>query len=386
MTMASRFLPVRMRLLGGRVPLARRNLFQDRRRALLATGGVAVALLLVLILDGILTGAMRQGTAYIDRLPADLVVSQQGVRTMHMSASALRPDIGDQARAVPGVVWAEPIRFTSAIVGGPRTRLLTYVIGYDPVPGNRGGPRRLVGGRAPASGEALLDSVAAEQLGVTLGGRVLVFGEPFTVSGLFAGGTSIVNTTVFITSDEFARLRGPAQSYLLVGASPGTGLGELRARLEGIPPGNTVQTRAEFSHQEARITSDMTTDLMRIMTGIGLAIALAVIALTLFTVTLAKLREYGVVKALGGRPAQLAGIVAAQAVWQVVLALALATVLAVLVGVTLGAAAPTIQLTVTPASVLRTGVGGLMVGAAGAVIPLRRVLRVDPASAFRRPS
>jgi len=37
---------------GREVPLARRNLFQDRRRVLLSTGGVAVALLLVLVLGG----------------------------------------------------------------------------------------------------------------------------------------------------------------------------------------------------------------------------------------------------------------------------------------------------------------------------------------------
>jgi hypothetical protein len=78
------------RPVGGGVPLARRNLFENRRRVLLSTGGVAVALLLVLVLGGILAGAMRQLTGYIDRSGADLIVSQLGVRTMHMSASVLR--------------------------------------------------------------------------------------------------------------------------------------------------------------------------------------------------------------------------------------------------------------------------------------------------------
>ena len=82
--------------------------FQDRRRVLLSTGRVAVALLLVLILGGIVAGAMRQLTGYIDGSGADLIVSQLGVRTMHMSASVLRPDIADRAREVPGVAWASP--------------------------------------------------------------------------------------------------------------------------------------------------------------------------------------------------------------------------------------------------------------------------------------
>jgi hypothetical protein len=77
--------------IGRGVPLARRNLLQDRRRVLLSTGGVAAALLLVLVLGGIFAGAMRQLTGYVDRSGADLVVSQAGVTTMHMGASVLRP-------------------------------------------------------------------------------------------------------------------------------------------------------------------------------------------------------------------------------------------------------------------------------------------------------
>ena len=52
--------------------------------------GLAAALMLVLVLDGIFTGAMRQVTAYIDASPADVFVAQSDVRTMHMSVSAPR--------------------------------------------------------------------------------------------------------------------------------------------------------------------------------------------------------------------------------------------------------------------------------------------------------
>jgi putative ABC transport system permease protein len=130
----------------------------------------------------------------------------------------------------------------------------------------------------------------------------------------------------------------------------------------------------------------MSADLLRIMSGIGFAIALAMIALTLFSVTLAKRREYGVLKALGARPGRLAATVAAQAVWSVALALAAATVLALLLAAAIGRVNPALSIWIGPASVARTGLGALLVGALGAVVPLRRVLRLDPADSFRRPS
>jgi putative ABC transport system permease protein len=368
---------------GGGVPLARRNLFQDRRRVLLSTGGVAVALLLVLVLGGIFAGAMRQLTDYIDRSGANLIISQQGVRTMHMSASVLRPDIADRSREVPGIAWAEPIRYSTGMVSSTAGRMVSYVIGYDPT-AQHGGPGRLVAGRSPRSGEAVLDRLAADQLQVREGDSVRVLGKPFTVVGLSTGGTNIGNTTMFILTSDFARLRGPSQAYVLVGARQGVDLGLLRARLEGIPPGNSVQTREEFAQQERQLVSDMSADLMRIMSSIGFAIALAVIALNLFAVTLAKNREYGVLKALGARPIWLAATVAAQAAWSVVLALVAASALALLLAVVIGRVNPALTIWISPASVLRTGLGALLVGMVGAILPIRRVLQVDPASSFRR--
>jgi putative ABC transport system permease protein len=372
-------------LLGRRVPLARRNLFQDRRRVLLSTGGVAVALLLVLILGGIFAGAMRQLTGYIDDSGADLVVVQRGVTTMYMSASVLRPDIADRARETPGVAWAEPIRYTTGMVGSPLGQSASYVIGYDPA-ARHAGPSRLVTGRPPARGEAVLDRQAADQLALGLGDRVRILGQQFRLVGLSTGGTNIANTTVFIPTSDFARLRGPTQSYVLVGAGQGVDLGVLRARLEGIPPGNTVLTRAQFADSERRLVADMSADVLQIISGIGFAIALAVIALTLFAVTLAKTREYGVIKALGARPGLLAAIVAAQAAWSVALALAAATVLALLLATVIGRINPALAIWIAPGSVLRTGLGALLVGMVGAVLPIRRVLRVDPAASFRRPT
>jgi putative ABC transport system permease protein len=366
-----------------RVPLARRYLFGERRRAILATTGVAVALLLVLVLDGIFAGAMRQVTAYIRTSPADVIVSQHGVRTMHMTTSVLPTDTVDAARAVDGVAWAEPIGFVSGVIGAPTGgRQLSYIIGYTP--GRPGGPHDLVAGRAPGAGEAVLDRVAADQLDLHLGDHVRVLGTWLTVSGLAEGGTSIVNTTTFVTAAELDRIHGPTTSYLLVGARPGTSSSALRDTLARALPDASVQTRNEFARQEAAVVADMSADVMRIMAIIGFAIALAVVSLTLFTGTLARLRDYGIIKALGASSGRLAGIVIAQAVWTVALAVASSVALALVVAGVVEAAVPTIAIAIEPSGVMRVAAGAAAIGAVSALAPLRRVIAVDPTSAFRR--
>jgi putative ABC transport system permease protein len=371
----------------GRVSIARKNLFQDRRRALLAICGVAASLVLVLVLDGIFAGAMRQVNAYIRSSPADVFVAQEDVRTMHMTQSALPSATVDQVRAVDGVAWAEGLRYTTSIVESTDSRqLTTYVFGYDTTTG-RGGPRHLAAGRPPEPGEVLVDEIAADELGVTVGDAVSILGAPapLRVSGLSTNGTNIVNTTVFISTEDFARLRGDRFAYVLAGAEPGVDADTLAQRLADALPDTTVQTRAEFARQEANVVRDMAADVMRIVTVIGFLTALAVIGLTLFTATLAKQREYGILKALGAASGRLAVTVAAQAAWSVALGLAVAVALSVLLGAAIGAATPNVEVAIETGAVIRTGAGAFLVGAVAALLPLRRVLGVDPATAFRRP-
>lgn len=372
----------RDRLGVGRVPLGRRVLFADRRRGVLTIAGVAAALLLVLVLDAIFAGALARVTFYIRTSPADVFVSQAGVATMHMSASALPTGTASRAASVPGVAWVSPIGYTSGAVGGPAGRQLTYVIGYDTDTG-RGGPGKLALGRAPGVGEAVIDELAADQLGLAIGGTATVLGVPLAVTGLSNGGTSITNTTVYVSLTQFNAQRGPAVSYLLVGADRSVTPDALTRVLTGALPGTTAQTREQFTASESRIVTDMSADLLRLMSLIALLIALAVIALGLLTSTLARLRDYAVLKALGASTRRLSGTVASQVLWTVALALAAATALAVLLATALPTIAPTVQLSVTAASVARVGAAALAAGMIAAQLPLRRLSTIDAATAFQ---
>jgi putative ABC transport system permease protein len=369
----------------GRVPVARRALFQDRRRAALAAGGVAAALLLVLLLQGIFDGAMRQVTAYLRSSPADVIVSQENVRTMHMSVSVVPTDSVAAVAGVDGVAWAEGVRYTTTFLSGAGGQQLSYVIGYDPST-RRAGPRKITDGRAPGTGELLLEEVAADRLGVAIGDTVSVFGDDFRITGTFRGGTTIVNSIAFITTDDFAARRGDGVAYVFAGAEPGVSPDELAERVAAALPDFTVQTRAGFAREEAALVRDMSADLMRIMSIVGLLIALAVIGLTLFTLTLAKLREHAIVKAMGGTTTRLAGMVLTQAAWSVGVAVALATTLGIAIGAVVGRVNPAITIAIEPASVARVSVAAFVIGFVGALIPLRRVTVVDPASAFGRSS
>ncbi len=363
-----------------RIPVGRRNLFSERRRAFLGIAGVAVSLLMVLALGGIFAGAMRGVTRYVDTSGADLFVSQQGVRTMHMSSSSIPLDTVDEMRALPGVRWADPILYDSGALVASDRRQLTYLIGY--VPGTRGGPTSLVAGTEPGTGEIVLDEGAADVLGVGVGDEVEILARSWRVSGLTTGMTNIVNSVSYVPFDDFARARSlrASASYVLVGSDDPVGL----VPRIGSSTGLTAQSRAEFSSQERQGVKDMSAELMQIMTFAGSLIGLAVIGLTLYAATLSRLREIGVMKALGATPRQLGAVVLSQASWTMVVALAMALLLTLGLGWVTGRAESVFPIVLEARSVVRVAIGAAALGALGAIAPLIRVSRVDPATVFRR--
>jgi putative ABC transport system permease protein len=121
--------------------LARRNLFQDKTRLILSMGGVALAVMLILILKGFLAGMNRQITSYLHHSPGSIVVAQEDVVNL-LGATSLLPDgVSQKVETIRGVDQAIPILSQFVILALHETKLPAYMIGYDTDLG--GGPREL---------------------------------------------------------------------------------------------------------------------------------------------------------------------------------------------------------------------------------------------------
>lgn len=367
------------------VSVARRNLFQEKARLLISVGGVAFALLLVLALDGLVAGSMAQITAYINNSGADVYVAQAGVRTMHMSSSALPLATAEEIRRVPGVAAVAPILYAAnAVVAGDR-RALAYVIGFDPA-AKLGGPWRLAAGSAALErGEAILDASAATKLGVVVGDSVEIFGRSFRIRGLSGGTANFVNAIAFLRWDDFAALRAQPDtaSYFLVGLENSVAPAEAARRIGAAVPDASVLSRAEFATEEAGVVRDMSAEIMVIMNAIGFLIGLAAVGLTIYTATLAKVREYGVLKALGAHNNWLYRLVVTQAFWSVAIGATVSVVLAVGLAAFIGAIVPDVSLRIEAPSVAKVFLAAGVIAVIGASLPVRQIARLDPVAVFR---
>ena len=366
--------------------LARRNLGRNRLRLLASVGGIALALSLTLALDAIYAGVANQLTIYIDRAGADVWVAQSGVRNLHMVASTLPSSIVDEVRPIDGVAAVTPILEATDTISAADERAVAYVIGL-PEGASMGGPWDIVEGSAQVGpGEIIVDRGFAAKAGVTIGDIVGVLGGEARIVGLSRGTASLVNSVAFVASEDFRAMRGdaPVISFALVRVAGGASPEGVAATIERIVPGVTAQSRTDFVAQERRIITDMSADVISIMSMVGFVVALAVVALTVFVATLARRREFGVLKALGARNRVLYRVVLVQAVLSVAVGFAIGLAFTGLLASAVGLTDLNLELAITAASLAKVGLFAAVIAGLAAILPIRQVAGVDPAVVFRR--
>ena len=366
--------------------IAWRNLAHDRVRLLASVGGVALALSLSLALDAIFAGVADQLTAYINHARADVWVSQEGVRNLHMVASWLPDAVTDEVRAVDGVAEAAPILYSTDTIAAGDERGVVYVIGL-PAGASMGGPWDLVEGSGQVvPGGIVVDRGFAQQAGVSLGDTVGTLGGEARIVGLSEGTASLVNSVAFVPFDDFRALRGnaPVVSFVLVRVDSGAWPEAVAAEIERRLPGVTAQTSAAFAAQERRLVMDMSADVISIMSAVGFVVALAVVALMVYVATVARRREYGVLKALGARSGVLYRIVLAQTGLSVAIAFAVGLAFTALLGVVIPQTGLGLQLSITAASLVKVGLLAIIIAGIAALLPIRQVAAVDPATVYRK--
>ncbi len=366
--------------------LAVANLIQNKSRLALSIGGVGLALTLVLFFGAVFHGAQGRLTAYIDHAGADVWVSQDGVRTMHMSQSTLPPSVTDEVRAVPGVQEAVPILYSGDTVQAGGKEFIAYVFGVSP-----GAPlgqnwRSVDGALQPGPGEVIIDHAIATQAGVGVGDEVTILGQPMKIAGLTSGTSSLVSSVTFITFDDFARARGGAAvaSFVLVKTAPGESPAAVADRISQSVGGVSVQTRAQFASQERQLVNDMSAGIINIMNTAGFLTGLAVVALTVYIATVARRREYGVLKAMGVRNSRLYQVVLIQALLSVGMGLLVGLGLTLLLGVVIPRFNELMVISVSASSLLRVTIVSIVLAVVAALLPARHLAGLEPMSVLRK--
>jgi len=370
--------------MGGQVPIARRQLLSEPAKLVVALLAVAAAVALVLLLTGLRRGLGEQATTYLDHQPP-VLVGQAGTRDVLSQTSVLAESDVTRVARVGGVADVAPISEGYAMLSLHGKRVLALLIAYDP--GRRGGPWALAEGRAPrALGELALDRVLAEEHGLRVGATLRFRGRSLKIVGLSRGTSGFMTPLAFTTRDTANALNELPRTatFVLVTPAAGVASAELVRRIDSAVPGVSARLRDELSRNDRELFTGAFSGPLAAMVAIAAAVAILVIALTVYSSTRDRAREYATLKAIGLRRRALLRLVSVQAGALAVVGTALGVGFALVGAAAVGALAPKYLIALAATDALWMALAALAFALVAALAPARYLDRLDPATAFRR--
>jgi putative ABC transport system permease protein len=293
--------------------LASRNLLVYKGRFLLSVIGITCSVVLVLLLMGLYAGWRDNMSAYLRHVHADVWVGQKGASDLFHTLSIL-PAAGEsrfyEAEEVEGVASFVGRLMTCDVRGRRRH---TFIVGVND---KESGPVRMLHGRhVENAGEIVIDNVFARKESIGLGDTVTVAGTPLQIVGIAQGGNCFLYQYAFVTIAQARQLLGldGMVNYFLVQLEPQVSPQEAVTRIEQTSSLVSAYTKEQFIANNLSLTGDNFLPILRVLEVIGALVGAVIIGLTVYTLTVERSAEYGVLKAIGASDGALYQTVAAQA-------------------------------------------------------------------------
>lgn len=366
------------------ISLARKNLLHEKLRFLISIGGVGFSVMLILIILSLYRGWNDKLGRYVENVDADVWVVQSGAKDMFHSTSLFPLKFIDELKNVEGVESVRPLIGRRLPLEKDGVEAMLIMIGYDTEEGT-GGPSEIVKGNKPQSNEIILDETTAKNLSIQVGEELEITDKKFRVAGLSRGGNVITFQYAFmpvVDAEKFMQMGG-LTNYALVSFAAGVDAPKVKDRIEQNFSDLDVLSKNEFADNNRKQIMEAFLPIIKVLVVIGFIVGLVVISLTIYTATIEKSREYGMLKALGARNRHLYRIIFTQS--------AIAGVFGFIFGVGLTFFMTNIIAKIEPSFVTSivirdiTNVFGmtLLMIFMSAFIPIRRIVSIDPAIVFK---
>ena len=364
------------------VPLARRYLFSDRIRLAIAAGGVGFAVLLIVLILALFQGIIDQIGQLASAAPSDLWVMQTGTPDPAHGASILPNSVLSDLQEVPGVDAAQPLLGRAMQVGSAR---FGFVMAVPEGPFQAQTIEAFGAASSPERGTVILSEVLAKDAGVGRGDDVDIGASSFEVAEVSSSLVGSFSVSALLDSQDAAQLFGDPEafSFALVVVSPGADPEQVAAAIQDQLPGTDALTGQEFADVLRQEIEEGLVPIIAVIIGLAFVVGLAVIALTIYTSTVERTRDYGVLKAVGASPWQLFAVVVRQSVVVALAGYVLGASLGVAVGRLLQDAVPSFTLLFRWQDFLFVLAAVLVMSAVATLVPVRRVASIDPAIVFR---
>ena len=381
--------------------VARKNLFSERTRLAISVGGVALSVFLISLLLSLYRGWDSKVGEFVQKSNVDIWIASEGSKDF-ASAASLLPTEGQQAQQAQQYLnnnsdveeWSPMIvRPLLGVrvdkVGTADENLSTDMnlqfVGFDTAT-RLGGPIKVVEGKdTPGPGEVIVDSALAKRYGLNVGDTLRAGGKDWKVVGRSEFGDFVFSQTVFVTHDEaqaVLSMKGLTTFYVLK-LKPGVDAAKFAADINKQGQQIVAYTHDQFAANTRERILGNVLPILAVVLGLAFVVGLAIAGLTIYTATIEKSREFGIIKAVGFKNSYLYRLVFEQSVVTGILGFIVGLTLTLVIGPFASNLVPQFVLFTRWQDVLVVAGATILMALLAAYIPIRRLTAIDPVAAFK---
>ena len=371
--------------------VARKNLFSERTRLAISVGGIALSVFLIGILLALFRGWSQQVGGFVENVPADLWVASDGTTDFIAAASILPDGLGRQLQLLPDVDTVSPLIVRPLEVykqGDDQDDTFdVQLVGYDPRIG-LGGPLAIVEGKSPPGpGEIVIDKRTSDRHGVEIGDRLVRGTKSVIVVGKSSGGDFVFTQVGFVTiptAIDFLKLDPvSARTFFVLTLEDPSQRDLFARRLAVAAPEVKFVTGEQFATETRDRILGNVLPILIVVLVVAFIVGLAVAGLTIYTATVEKSREYGILKAEGFTNPFLYRVVFEQSMITGALGFLLGAGLTLLAAPFAEDSVPQFVVFVRWQDIAGVAGSTLLMALIAAYIPVRRLASIDPVMVFK---
>jgi putative ABC transport system permease protein len=304
------------------VSIARKNLFHDKIRFVVAQAGITLAVVLITIQIGVYLAFLANTSVLIDHTEADIWVTARGLENFDFGRPFSEKKLYE-VREVPGVLWADKYMLAFGYWKTPTgSQETVQMVGFNPET-LVGAPWDIVRGNpqdVKYFNSVFYDQAETNRLGdLPIGAETEINNRRVRVVGITRGARSFIQSPYIFTSFKnvlnLSFINKGNTVYVLAKVAPGYSVQEVKQRLAENLKDVDVYTAEEFSSKTRRywtVNTGMGTALLAVAL-LGLVIGTVIVGNTIYTATTEHLKEFGTFKAMGASNWNLYKIIIEQA-------------------------------------------------------------------------
>lgn len=376
--------------------VARKNLFSERTRLAISVGGVALSVFLISLLLSLYRGWDEKVGGFVEKTNVDIWVGSIGTNDFLTAASIvplqqsqslnLEPDIAAWSPIIVRPMQGVKVEFPEDPERDAEgTKMDMHLIGFDPKKGMSGPIKMVEGSDNPGPNEVIIDKALEKRYGVHLNDVISAGGKRWTVVGISEGGDFVASQTVFVSLEQAQSTLQMENLATFIGIrlKDGVNPDEYAAQIEEQIPQAAAFTREEFTASTRDVVLGDILPILSIVLVLAFIVGLAVSGLTIYTATIEKGREYGIIKAVGFKNSYLYRLVFEQALVTGALGFVIGVSLTLIFGRLAADQVPQFVTLVRWQDLLLVFGATIVMSLAAGYVPVRRLAAIDPVEAFK---